>query len=107
MSYRQHELQRDQPDTYRPKRVHTQEPEDEQETQKTAPSSTPSSPTKAAKDPLELAVASLPTSLHPLILNFGHKIISARWKRYAKKSIMQRMEQDTNYVPCSAKATDF
>ena len=82
-----------------PKRVRTQEPEDEQETQKTPPCSTPSSPTKAAKDDLEMAV--------PLILHFGHKIITAHCKRYAKKSIRQQMEQDTSYVPCSAKATDF
>ena len=90
-----------------PKRVRTQEPEEEQETQKSPPSSTPSPPTKAAKESLELAVASLPTSLQPLILHFGHKIITARCKRYAKKSIMQRMEEDTKYVPRSAKSTDF
>ena len=90
-----------------PERVPTQEPEDEQETPKSPPCSTPSSPTKAAKDALELAVASLPTCLQPLILHFGNKIITARCKRYAKKTIMQRMEQDTSYVPCSAKATDF
>ena len=90
-----------------PKRVRTQEPEEEQETQKSPPSSTPSSPTKAAKDALELAVASLPTSLQPLILHFGHKIITVRCKLYAKKSIMQRIEEDTKYVPRSAKATDF
>ena len=90
-----------------PKRVRTQEPEEEQETQKTPPSSMPSLPTKTAKDALELAAASLPTSLQPLILRFSHKIITARCKRYAKKSIMQRMEQDTKYVPRSAKATDF
>ena len=62
---------------------------------------------KAAKDALDLAVASLPTSLQPLILYFGNKIITAHCKRYAKKSIMQQMEQDTSYVPCSTKATDF
>ena len=90
-----------------PKRVRTQEPEEEQETQKSPPSSTPSSPTKAAKNALELAVASLPTSLQPLVLHFGHQIITARCKRYAKKSIMQRMEEDTKYIPRSAKATDF
>ena len=72
-----------------PKRVHTQEPEDEQETQMTPPSSTPSSPMNAAKDALELAVALLPTSLQPLILNFGHKNITVRCIRYAKKSIIQ------------------
>ena len=90
-----------------PKRVRTQEPEEEQETQKSPPSSTPSSPTKAAKNALELAVASLPTSLQPLILHFGHQIITARCKRYAKKSIMQRMEEDAKYIRHSAKATDF
>ena len=62
---------------------------------------------KAAKDALKLAVASLPTSLQPQILHFGNKIITARCKRYAKKSMMQQMEQDTSYVPRSAKATDF
>ena len=81
-----------------PKGVHTQEPEAEPETPTTHPHSTPSSPTKAAKDALELAVASLPTSLQPLILHFGNKIITARCKRYAKKSIMQRMEKYTSYV---------
>ena len=60
-----------------PKQVRTQEPEDEQETLKSPHRSTPSSPTKAAKDALELAVASLPTSLQPLILHFGNKIITA------------------------------
>ena len=90
-----------------PKRVRTREPEDEQETKKSPPSSTPSSPTKAAKDALELAVASLPTSLQPLILHFGNKIITTRCKRYAKQSIMQRMEDDTSYVPRSAKSTEF
>ena len=64
-------------------------------------------PTKAAKDALELAVALLPTSLQPLITHFGHKIITARCKRYAKDSITQQMEQDKDYIPCSAKASDF
>ena len=90
-----------------PKRVRTLEPDVEQETPKILPRSTPSSPAKAAKDALELAVASLPTSLQPLILHFGNKIITAHCKRYTKKSIMQRMEQDTSYIPRSAKATDF
>ena len=90
-----------------PRRVGTQEPEEEQETPTTPPCSTPSSPTKAAKDAPDMAVASLPTSLHPLILQFGNKIITACCKRYAKKSIMQQMQEDTSYVPCSTKATDF
>ena len=90
-----------------PKRVRTQEPEEEKETQKSPHSSTPSSPTKAAKNALEMAVASLPTCLQPLVLHFGHQIITARSKRYAKKSIMQRMEEEAKYIPRSAKATDF
>ena len=90
-----------------PKWVCTQDPEDEQEAPTTPPCSTPSLPTKAAKDALELAVASLPTSLQPLILHFGNKIITACCNRYAKKSIMQQMEQDMSYVSRSAKATDF
>ena len=90
-----------------PKRVRTQEPDEEQETPKSPPSSTPSSPTKADKNAHELAVASLPTSLQPLILHFGHQIITARCKGYAKKSIMQRMEEDAKYIQRSAKATDF
>ena len=90
-----------------PKWVCTQEPEAEQETPTTPPRSTPSLLTKAAKDALDMAVALLPTSLQPLILHFGNKIIAARCKRYAKKSVMQRMEQDTSYVPRSTKATDF
>ena len=66
-----------------PKWVRTQDPEDEQQAPKTSPSLTPSSPTKAikaAKDALKLAVASLPTSLQPLITHFRHKIIMARCK---------------------------
>ena len=90
-----------------PKRVRTQKPEEEQETPTTPPHSTPCSRMKAAKDALDMAVASLPTSLQPLILHFGNKIITARCKLYTKKSIMQQMEQDTSYVPRSANATDF
>ena len=63
-----------------PKWVHTQEPEDEQQAPKTPSCSTPSSPMKAAKDALELAVVSLPASQQPLITHFGHKIITAHCK---------------------------
>ena len=63
-----------------PKQVRTQEPEDEQETPKIPPRSTPSSPAKATKDALELAVVSLLTSLQPQVLHFGNKIIFARCK---------------------------
>ena len=67
----------------------------------------PTSPMKAAKDALKLAVASLPTSLQPLINRLGQKIIMACCKQYAKESIAQQMEKDQNYVPHSAKANDF
>ena len=90
-----------------PKRVCTQDPEVKPQATKTPPRLTPSSPTKAAKDSLELAVPSLPTSKQPLITQFGHKIIMARCKRYAKDLIAQRMEQDKEYIPRSAKASDF
>ena len=63
-----------------PKWVRTQEPEEEHQATKTPSCLTPSLPMKAAKDALELAVASLPASLQPLIIHFGHKIITARCK---------------------------
>ena len=63
-----------------PKRVRTQEPEEEQQAPKTPSCLTPSSPMKATKDALELAVALLPASLQPLITHFGHKIITAHCK---------------------------
>ena len=90
-----------------PKWVRTQDPEDEHQAPKTSPSSTPSLPMKATKDALELAVASLPTSIQPLVTHFGHKIIMACCKRYDKDSIVQRMEQDKDYIPRSTNATDF
>ena len=64
-------------------------------------------PSKVAKDALKLAIAPLPTSLQPLLHHFGQKIITAHCKRYAKESILQRMEQDTKNIPHSAKATEF
>ena len=51
-------------------------------------------------------MASLPTSLHPLVLHFGNKLISIRTKRITKENIAQRMTWETNYIPKSAKASD-
>ena len=63
-----------------PKWVCTQAHE-EQDAAKNAPfSSTPSSFTKAAKDALKLAVASLQTSLQPPINHFSQKIITTHCK---------------------------
>ena len=44
---------------------------------------------------------------NPVITHFGQKIITACCKQYAKESISQQMEQDKDYMPHSAKATDF
>ena len=65
------------------------------------------SPTKSAIQALEGATASLPTSLHPLVLHFGNKLISFRTKRITKENIAKRMTREPNYIPKSAKASDF
>ena len=65
------------------------------------------SPTKSAIQALEGATASLPTSLHPLILHFGNKIISSRTKQITKENIAKHMTREPNYIPKSAKALDF
>ena len=70
-----------------PKWVCAQAPDDITQEQKSPYSLTPSSPSKAAKDALNLAVASLPTSLQPLLNHFGQKIITTCCKQYAKESI--------------------
>ena len=76
----------------------------------TTPAPTPKtnrSPTKSAIQALEGSTASLPTSLHPLVLHFGNKLISIRTKRTTKENIAQRMTREPNYIPKSAKASDF
>ena len=65
------------------------------------------SPTKSAVQALEGATASLPTSLHPLVLHFGNKLISIRTKRITKEYIAKRMTREPNYIPKSAKASNF
>ena len=76
----------------------------------TTPASTPKtnrSPTKSAIQALEGATESLPTSLHPLVVHFGNKFISIRTKRITKENIAKRMTREPNYIPKSAKASDF
>ena len=76
----------------------------------TTPAPTPKtnrSPTKSGIQALEGAMALLPTSLHPLVLHFGNKLISIRTKRITKENIAQRMTREPNYIPKSAKASDF
>ena len=65
------------------------------------------SPTKSAIQALEGITASLPSSLHPLALHFGNKLISIQSKRITKKNIAKRMAKEANYISKSAKATDF
>ena len=65
------------------------------------------SPTKSAIQALEGITASLPSSLHPLALHFGNKLISIRSKRITKENIAKCMAKEANYIPKSAKATDF
>ena len=49
----------------------------------------------------------LPTSLHPLVLHFGNKLISIHAKRITKENITQSMTREPNYIPKSAKVSDF
>ena len=65
------------------------------------------SPTKSAIQALEGATASLPTSLHPLVLHFGNKLISICTKWITKENIAKHMTREPNYIPKSAKASDF
>ena len=60
------------------------------------------SPTKSAIQALEGATVSLPTSLHPLVLHFGNKLISIRTKRITKENIVKRLTREPNYIPKSA-----
>ena len=65
------------------------------------------SPTKLAIQALEGITASLPSSLHPLALHFGNKLISIWSKRITKENIAKHMAKEANYIPKSAKATDI
>ena len=65
------------------------------------------SPTKSAIQALEGITVSLPSSLHPLVLHFGNELISIHSKRITKENIAKRMTKEPNYIPKSAKATDF
>ena len=65
------------------------------------------SPTKSATQALEGITASLPSSLHPLVLHFGNKLISTHSKCITKENIAKHMTKEPNYIPKSARATDF
>ena len=65
------------------------------------------SQTKTAIQALEGATASLPTCRHPLVLHFGNKLISIRTKQITNENIAKRLTREPNYIPKSAKASDF
>ena len=65
------------------------------------------SPTKSSIQALEGITASLPSSLHPLVLHFGNKLISIHSKCITKENIAKRMTKEPNYIHNSAKASDF
>ena len=96
--------------TSRQKRVRTDPTAGTATIDLTTTASTPKtnrSPTKSDIQALDGATASLPTSLHPLVLHFGTKLISIRTKRITKENIAKRLTREPNYIPKSAKASDF
>ena len=96
--------------TSRQKRVRTEPNAGTMTIDLTTPAPTPKtsrSPTKSAIQALEGSTASLPTSLHPLVLHFVNKLISIRTKRITKENIAQGMTQEPNYIPKSAKVSYF
>ena len=96
--------------TSRQKRIRTNPIATTQMIDLTTPASTTKtnrSPTKSALQALEGATALLPSSLHPLVLHFGNKLISIRSKRITKGNIASCMTKEPNYIPKSAKASDF
>ena len=96
--------------TSRQKRVRTNPIATTQIIDLTTPASTTKtnqSPTKLAIQAFEGATASLPSSLHTLVLHFGNKLISIRSKSINKENIDKHMTKEPNYIPKSAKASDF
>ena len=96
--------------TSRQKRVRTDPTTTTQMIDLTTPAPTTKttpSPTKSAIQALEGITASLPSSLHPLVLHFDNKLISIRSKCITKENIAKHMTKEPNYIPKSAKATDF
>ena len=96
--------------TSRQKRVRTDPTATTQMIDLTTPAPTTKitrSPTKSAIQALEGITASLPSSLHPLVLYFGNKLISICSKCITRENIAKRMTNEPNYIPKSAKATDF
>jgi len=65
------------------------------------------SPTKAALDTLEQQIESLPDNLAELARHFGTNIIRLRAKLFNKIAVSKRMNDDEEYIPKSARASDF
>ena len=96
--------------TSRPKKVRTDPNAGTTTIDLTTPATTHKtnrSPTKSTIQAHEGATASLPTSLHPLVLHFGNKLILIRTKRITKENIAKCMTRESNYIPKFAKASEF
>ena len=65
------------------------------------------SPTKAALDTLEQQIESLPDNLAQIAKHFGNQLIRLRAKLFNKTAVSKRMQDDTDYIPKSARASDF
>lgn len=65
------------------------------------------SPTKAALDTLEQQIESLPDNLAQIAKHFGNQLIRLRAKLFNKTAVSKRMQDDADYIPKSARASDF
>ena len=65
------------------------------------------SPTRAALDALEQQLESLPDNLAELAKYFGNNLIRLRAKLFNKIAVSKRMEDDADYIPKSARTSNF
>ncbi len=85
----------------RPKRVRIDETQEG-----TNPSNTKSdkvSPTEKAKLELERRIASRPMDMQSHLKSLGLEILNLRRDHFNKKNIVKRMQEDTDYIPKSAR----
>ena len=90
-----------------PKRVRTEQADNPPAERENDTTQSSKSPSKAAVAALNRALETLPTSLEPIISHYGRQIITCRSKLYNKRSMQKKMADDKEYIPKSAKATDF
>ena len=90
-----------------PKRVRTEQADDPPAEREDTAKQQSKSPSKAAVAALNRSLETLPTSLEPIISHYGRQLITCRSKLYNKRSMQKKMKDDKEYIPKSAKATDF